>query len=208
MGSSVNMPTNPTQSALIREFQGMRPAIATDAFIAENAVLIGDVTVGPRASIWYGCVLRGDINEIRVGAETNIQDGTVVHVDSKGYPTHIGDRVTIGHMALIHACTLKDGCMVGMRATVMDGAVVGEGAMIAAGALVTPGKQVPPGELWAGQPARKLRDMTPKDKDMLDYIWPNYVDYARAFMDDGFQMSAPTGFDKQLMKSSKGEQDG
>lgn len=164
------------------------PQVADSAFIADNAVLIGDVAVGERSSIWYGCILRGDINAIRVGADVNIQDGTVVHVDSRVYGTTIGDRVTIGHMALIHACTLADDCMVGMRATVMDGAVVEPGALVAAGALVPPGKTVPSGEVWAGTPARFLRRFTDKDREMLDYIWPGYSRLGAEYRDAGLDL--------------------
>src|SRR5690606_27614238 len=120
----------------------------------------GDVTVGAETGIWFGCVLRGDVDRIRIGARTNIQDGTVVHVSHRDGPTVIGDEVTVGHLALLHACTLEDRSFVGMKACVMDGAVVESGAMVAAGALVTPGKRVPSGQLWAGSPARPMRDLT------------------------------------------------
>ena len=159
---------------VILPFKDKHPQIDETAFIAENAVIIGDVTIGTKSSIWYSCVLRGDMNFIRIGNDTNIQDGTVVHVDSKGYPTILGDRVTVGHMALLHACTLEDDAMIGMQACVMDGAVVGKGSLIAAGALVTPGKQIGPGEVWAGRPAKFLRKGGPNDQKMLDYIWPVY----------------------------------
>tara|TARA_R110002124_G_scaffold105164_2_gene255860 strand:- start:59925 stop:60512 length:588 start_codon:yes stop_codon:yes gene_type:complete len=159
---------------VVLPFKDKHPQIDETAFIAENAVIIGDVTIGTKSSIWYSCVLRGDMNFIRIGNDTNIQDGTVVHVDSKGYPTILGDRVTVGHMALLHACTLEDDAMIGMQACVMDGAVVGKGSLIAAGALVTPGKQIGPGEVWAGRPAKFLRKVGPNDQKMLDYIWPVY----------------------------------
>ena len=161
-------------AGVILPFRDKTPQIDQSAFIAENAVVIGDVTIGAKSSVWYNCVLRGDMNYIRIGSDTNIQDGTVVHVDSKGYPTIMGDRVTIGHMCLIHACELQDDCMIGMEACVMDGAVVGEGSLIAAGALVTPGKQIGPGEVWAGRPAKFLRKIAEGDQKMLDYIWPVY----------------------------------
>jgi len=125
-----------------------------------EAVIIGDTEIAANANIWFGCVLRGDIAPIRVGAYANIQDGTVVHVSSvlkEGM--RIGAHVTIGHMALIHACTLEDSSFIGMKACVMDGA----GAQVAAGAVVTPGKRVPKGQLWAGTPARYLRDVTPEE---------------------------------------------
>ena len=127
------------------------------AFIAETAILIGDVEVGEGASIWYHCVLRGDTNYIRVGARANVQDGTIVHVNRKTFPAIIGADVTIGHAAIIHACTLEDRAFVGMGATVLDGAVIEEGGMLAAGALLTPNKRIGRGELWQGSPARLAR---------------------------------------------------
>lgn len=168
-------------SGVILPFKDKHPQIDETAFIAENAVIIGEVTIGTKSSIWYSCVLRGDMNFIRIGNDTNIQDGTVVHVDSKGYPTILGDRVTVGHMALLHACTLEDDAMIGMQACVMDGAVVGKGSLIAAGALVTPGKQIGPGEVWAGRPAKFLRKVGPNDQKMLDYIWPVYDDLSAEY---------------------------
>ncbi len=167
-------------TGIILPFRGVAPKVAPDAFIAETAVLIGDVEIGPGASVWYGCVLRGDGNRIRVGRGTNIQDGTVVHVNHDpagdyretggGMPTHIGDGVVVGHMALIHACTLEDGSFVGMRAVVMDQAVVESRAMVAAGALVAPGKRVASGQLWIGSPARPARDLTKEELDLIPYI--------------------------------------
>lgn len=175
---------------VILPFKDKHPQIDETAFIAENAVIIGDVTIGTKSSIWYSCVLRGDMNFIRIGNDTNIQDGTIVHVDSKGYPTILGDRVTVGHMALLHACTLKDDAMIGMQACVMDGAVVGEGSLIAAGALVTPGKQIGPGEVWAGRPARFLRKVGPDDQKMLDYIWPVYDNLSAEYRLAGHDLRA------------------
>ena len=164
---------------LIRPFRNHLPEIAPDAFVAANATLIGRVNVGARANIWYGCVLRGDLSEIHVGALTNVQDGTIVHVSSvKGGDAWIGERVTIGHMALIHACRLEDRCFVGMKACVMDGAVVETGAWIAAGAVVTPGKRVKSGELWAGTPARLLRPVTAEEAHYIETLPERYAELA------------------------------
>ena len=176
-------------SGLIRPFRGVTPRIDPTAFVAETAAVIGDVEIGPGASIWYGCVLRGDINRIRVGRNTNIQDGTVVHVNHDrvgdgGMPTHIGDDVTIGHMALIHACTLEDRAFIGMGAVVMDGAVVESGAMVAAGALVTPRKVVKSGELWAGRPARFLRKLREAEAAEGPYIAKHYAELGAAYLAD------------------------
>ncbi len=171
----------PRSPGRILPFRGQTPRIAADAFIAPDAVVIGDVEIGAETSVWFGCVVRGDINYIRVGARTNIQDGTIVHVDSQQYSTTIGDDVTIGHQAVIHACTLEDACFVGIGATVMDGAVVESGAMVAAGALITPGKRVPKGELWAGTPARRLRALTEDEAANLTEIAGRYVELARKY---------------------------
>jgi carbonic anhydrase/acetyltransferase-like protein (isoleucine patch superfamily) len=144
---------------LILPFGEHRPQIAADAFIAPNATVIGDTVIGARSSVWFGCVLRGDVHSIRIGSETNIQDGTVIHVTRAKHGTTIGSGVTIGHMALIHGCILEDGSFVGMQATVMDRCVIETGGMLAAGALLTPGKRIARGELWAGRPARLLRPL-------------------------------------------------
>lgn len=168
-------------SGLIFPYQGSNPSIAEDAFIAPNATIIGDVVIGVESGIWFNCLLRGDVNEIRVGERTNIQDGTIVHVSGQGQGTYIGDDITIGHMALIHACTLEDGCFIGMKATVMDGAVVQSGAMVAAGALVPPGKRIPAGQLWAGTPARFLRDLGAADLEIISQTSPHYVKLAHRY---------------------------
>ncbi len=168
---------------LILAHNDKTPQIHDTAFIAPNAVIIGDVVIGARSGIWFNCTLRGDMNEIRIGENTNIQDGTIIHIDSRTCGTYIGDNVTVGHMCLLHACTLEDGCMIGMQATVMDGAVVESGSLVAAGSLVLPGKRVRAGEVWAGSPARKLRNIGDKEQDMLDYIWPTYVKLSQTYID-------------------------
>lgn len=147
---------------LIFALDGVAPKIDPSAFIAPGAVIIGDVEIGPNASVWFNCVLRGDDNPIRIGARSNIQDGTVIHITRGGHSTIIGDDVLVGHNAIIHACTLESGSFVGMGATVLDGVVVETGAMIAAGAMVTPNKRILRGELWGGNPAKKMRDLTPE----------------------------------------------
>lgn len=166
--------------ALILPYNGISPTIDATAYVAETAVVTGDVEIGAKSSIWFGCVVRGDVNAIRIGAGVNIQDGTVVHV-ARPFACIIEDRVSIGHMALIHACTLEEGCFVGMKACIMDGAVVERGAFVAAGALVPPGKRVLAGELWAGQPARLVRHVSEKDQAIMDYTQPNYVKLSRHY---------------------------
>jgi carbonic anhydrase/acetyltransferase-like protein (isoleucine patch superfamily) len=147
----------------IFEFEGITPKIAPDAFIAPTAAVIGDVEVGSQTGIWFHCLVRGDMGIIRIGDRTNIQDGTVIHVDSGGMDTHIGDDVTVGHNAVIHACTLKNRAFVGIGASVLDGAIIEEGGMLGAGGLLTPGKTIGPNELWTGAPA-KLRRVTELEK--------------------------------------------
>lgn len=168
-------------SGLIKSFGDISPTIAEDAFIAETAVVIGDVHIGAGASVWYGVTIRGDVNYIRVGAGTNIQDGTVVHVTRKTHPTIIGQNVTIGHMALLHGCTIQDEAFIGMGATVMDGVVVESQAMVAAGSLVTPGKVVKSGQLWGGSPARYMRDLTPEELAFFDQSAQNYISLGQTF---------------------------
>ena len=148
---------------IILPWRGISPTIASDAFIAPNAVIIGDVVIESGVTVWFNCVLRGDVNHIRVGKRTNIQDGTVVHVSYKTHPTIIGADVLIGHMATIHGCTLEDKAFIGMRATVMDGVVVEPEAMVAAGALVSPNKRIISRQMWAGTPAKYIRDVKPEE---------------------------------------------
>lgn len=168
--------------SIIHSYRSKKPHCAKTAFIAEDAVLVGNVAVGPESSIWYGCVLRGDVNDIKIGARTNIQDGTVIHVSSFGQGTYVGDDVTVGHMALLHACTVEAGAFIGMRATVMDDAKVERGAMVAAGALVTPGKIVPAGQLWGGSPARYMRDLTDDDRKKIAWSAAHYVRLSRDYL--------------------------
>jgi carbonic anhydrase/acetyltransferase-like protein (isoleucine patch superfamily) len=162
----------------IKPYLGIEPTIARNVFIADTAAVIGNVSIGVGSSVWYNCVIRGDAgSSIIIGKYVNIQDGTVIHVNgarndgSPDMPVLIGDNITIGHSALIHACTLQSGCFIGMRSVVLDGAVVETGAMVAAGAVVSPGKIVNSGELWAGIPAKPLRKLR---QDELDY-WPESV---------------------------------
>lgn len=166
---------------LLLPFRDHFPRIAADAFIAPSAVVIGDVTIGAGASVWFNCVVRGDEREIVIGARTNIQDGTVIHVSSHSQGTHIGAEVTVGHMALLHACTIADGGFVGMGAIMLDESVVESGGMLAAGAMLTPGKRVRRGELWAGRPARLSRMLTEADIENMPRAVETYLERARNY---------------------------
>lgn len=176
---------------MIRSFKGLQPQIAPSAFIAETAVVIGEVSIGAQASLWYNVVARGDVNAISIGERSNIQDLTMLHVthkkhaDDPGAPLIIGDDVTVGHSVTLHGCTLKDGCFIGMQAMVMDKAVVGEGALVGARALVTEGTIIPPHTLWVGAPARYKRDLTPDEVVWLNKSADNYVRYSREFLEEG-----------------------
>lgn len=170
-------------SGLIVPFKGFAPRVARSAFIAPNATLIGEVEIGANCGVWFSTVLRGDGPGIRIGDNSNLQDGTVVHVAARGLGTVVGRNVTVGHLALLHACEVQDEAFIGMNATVLDGAVVESGAMVAAGAVVTPRKVVRKGELWAGNPAEKLRDLTEKDLDSFKQVVAHYVELARAYRD-------------------------
>ncbi|HQA60055.1 MAG: gamma carbonic anhydrase family protein [Tepidanaerobacteraceae bacterium] len=160
---------------MIGNFKNLRPKIHESCFIAPTADVIGDVTVGENSSIWHRTVLRGDVNKIVVGANTNIQDGSIVHV-ADDYPTIIGDNVTIGHGAIVHGCTVKDGAFIGMGAIILDGAVIGEGALIGAGALVTEGKEIPPYSLAVGVPAKVVRELS---QEYIEMAQDRAVKYAK-----------------------------
>jgi len=165
----------------ILPYRGVYPRIDATAFVADTAAVIGDVEIGAEAGIWFGCVIRGDVNIVRIGARTNIQDSSVIHVSKDGQGTFIGDDVTIGHMVLMHACTLESGCFIGMHATVMDDCVVEEGGMLAAGALLTPGKRVRSGQLWAGSPARYMREIGDAERVVIARTVPRYVGLAAEY---------------------------
>ncbi|BEH08409.1 MULTISPECIES: gamma carbonic anhydrase family protein [Geobacter] len=175
---------------MIRPFKGMSPQIAPSAFVAETAVVIGDVTIGPESSIWYNVVARGDVNFIRIGARSNIQDLSMLHVthkkhaDDPGAPLVIGDDVTVGHSVTLHGCTIGNGAFIGMQAMVMDKAVVGEGALVGARALVTEGTVIPPHTLWVGAPAKYKRDLTPDEIAWLKRSAGNYVRYSREYLEE------------------------
>lgn len=172
---------------LILPFGGKTPKIHPSAFIAPGCRIIGDVEIGEDASIWYNCVIRADVNHIRIGSRTNVQDGTVIHCDSDkdgsgGYPTVIGNDVLIGHMAMLHGCTLLDRAFVGLGSIVMDGCTIEGDAMLAAGAMLTPGKTIAHRQLWAGRPAKYMRDLTDEAVAAMRAGVDHYVHNAKAHM--------------------------
>ncbi len=160
-------------------FLARDPAIDPTAYVAPGATLLGDVRVGPHASIWPGCVLRGDINFIEIGEATNVQDGTIVHL-SDDHPVRVGKFVTIGHAAMLHACMIEDECLIGMRATVLDGAVIGRRSIIGAQALVTQGMVVPPGSLVLGVPGKVARVLEAEEQAGIRRWAEKYIQVAAA----------------------------
>ena len=173
------------EGAQLIGFEGREPLIHPSAFVAPGARLIGDIEIGAEASIWYNCVLRGDVNRIRIGARTNIQDGSVIHVDSPkpgdedGHATIIGEEVLIGHLAMVHGCVLEDRAFVGLGAIVMDGCRIEREGMLAAGAMLTPGKTIPARQLWAGRPAKFLRELGDAELAGMFAGVEHYVELAR-----------------------------
>ena len=166
----------------IRSYQGIEPKIAASAYIDQDAVVIGDVTIGEDSSVWPTVAIRGDVHKITIGKRTNIQDGSVLHVTADnqfnpgGFPLIIGNGVTVGHKAVLHACTVEDYALIGMGAIVLDGAVVREKALIGAGSVVAPGKEIEGGYLWLGSPAKKVRPLKEKELEYLEFSAQHYVD--------------------------------
>jgi carbonic anhydrase/acetyltransferase-like protein (isoleucine patch superfamily) len=165
---------------LLLPYDGRRPRVHASAWIAPGATLVGDVEVGAESSIWYGCVLRGDVHRIRIGARTNLQDGCVVHVTAGRFAAEIGDEVTVGHRAVVHGCRVGDGALIGIGAVVLDGAEIGSGALVAAGALVAPGARVEPGMLVLGAPARAVRELSSAERAEQRERTLRYVETAKA----------------------------
>lgn len=165
----------------IRTFKGIRPKIPASCFIDESAVIIGDVELGEEASVWLNTVIRGDVNFIRIGARTNVQDLSMVHVQSGKHPTVLGDDVTVGHHVVLHGCTVGHRVLVGMGAVLMDGVEVGDDCIIGAGALLTPGTRIPSGSLVMGSPGKVRRAVTPEEKAWLIDSARRYVAYSREF---------------------------
>jgi len=170
---------------LIKTVRGFTPQWGSDCFVAENATLIGDLILGDQCSVWYQAVIRGDVNAIRIGNRVNIQDGAVIHATYEKAGTTIGDDVSIGHNAIVHGCTLKDSVLVGMGSIIMDNCIVESNSIIAAGSVVTQNTHVPEGTIFAGIPARKIKDIDPKlQKGEIERIAKNYLIYSSWFKTD------------------------
>jgi len=167
---------------VIRSYQGHRPQFPSSCYVDLSAQLIGDVTLGEKSSVWMNAVLRGDVNSIRVGACSNVQDCAVLHGQRNLYPVIVGDWVTIGHNATVHGCTVEDMVVIGMGATVLNDARIGEGSIIAAGSVVPEHTIVPPRTLWAGVPAKLRRELTDKDRDLIREYATNYLDYVEIYL--------------------------
>ena len=169
---------------MLRRYRSILPTVHPTAFIDASAQVIGDVHVGPESSIWMNVVVRGDVNHIRIGARTNIQDLTLIHVMRNVNPTVVGDNVTIGHSAVVHGCTIEDRCLIGMGAILLNGCVIGTGSIVAAGALVPEGMVVPPGSMVMGMPAKVRRALTPEEDASIAWYADNYVRYRLDFQSE------------------------
>jgi gamma-carbonic anhydrase len=175
---------------VIRAFRSVSPTIHPSAYVDVSAQVIGDVYVGPESSIWMNVVVRGDVHAIRIGARSNVQDLTLVHVMRDTHPTVIGDEVTIGHSAVIHGTTIENRCLIGMGAILLNGSRIGTGSIVAAGALVPEGMVVPPGSMVMGMPARVRRALTGKEDASIRWYADNYVQYRRDFQAESTPASA------------------
>jgi gamma-carbonic anhydrase len=170
-----------TRQPDIRAYRDKRPQIAASAYVDPASVIIGDVIIGEDASIWPLCVVRGDVNHIRIGARTNIQDGSILHVMKDEYALILGDDITVGHSVTLHGCTIESRCLIGMRATILNGVVVGEGSIVAAGTLLTEREVIPPRSLVVGSPGKVKRTLTAIDQATIDRYAQRYVEYKNIY---------------------------
>ena len=166
---------------MIKPFGNTNPKIHQTAFITDDAIVIGDVEIGEDASIWFGSIVRGDVNYIRIGARTNIQDSTVIHVSSKTHSTVLEEEITVGHRVTLHGCYVERGSLIGIGSIILDGARIGKQSLVAAGSLVTPGTVIPPRSLVMGAPAKVKRLLTADELSKLDLSWQNYVELSRRY---------------------------
>jgi carbonic anhydrase/acetyltransferase-like protein (isoleucine patch superfamily) len=170
--------------ALIKAYKGVEPKIHETVFMVESATVIGDTEIGELSSLWFNAVVRGDVNYIRIGERTNVQDNSVLHVTHDTCPLVIGSNVTIGHSVTLHGCTVEDNCLIGMGAIVLDKAVIGEGSLVAAGSLVTEGMKVEPGSLVMGLPAKIVRKLSDSERAGILESAENYIGYARTYLEE------------------------
>jgi carbonic anhydrase/acetyltransferase-like protein (isoleucine patch superfamily) len=170
---------------MIRSFIDQAPRIHSSAFISESAEIIGDVEIGEEASVWFGCVVRADVNYIRIGARTNVQDCTVIHVDSEAYPTVLEEEITVGHRVTLHGCYIETGCLIGIGSILLDGVHVGRNSLVAAGSLLTPNTKVLPNSLVMGSPAKVKRSVTDVEIERLSLNWKSYVELSRNYRSEG-----------------------
>ncbi|MEY4631142.1 MAG: hypothetical protein RIQ81_1262 [Pseudomonadota bacterium] len=184
-GSPANEHQGIMAGSQVMDWKGNRPELGKDVFIASGARVIGDVVLGVGTNVWFNVVIRGDVNSIRVGFRTNIQDNAVVHVTRGTGPTNIGSDVTIGHSAIIHACTVEDNCLIGMGAVILDGARIRKNSLVAAGSVVTPGKDFPAGSMIMGSPAKAVRELTAQEIAGLQDSADHYVELARTYFSRG-----------------------
>jgi gamma-carbonic anhydrase len=169
---------------MLRSFRGILPRVAPSAYVDPSAQIIGDVTVGERSSIWPNVSARGDVNFIRIGEESNIQDNSVLHCDAGDFPLIVGDRVTAGHLVMLHGCTVEDDCVIGIGAIVLNGARIGKGSVIAAGAVVPEGMQVPSGSMVMGVPGKIRREVTPEEQQRFRENAKHYIDACRIYREE------------------------
>ena len=169
---------------MIKNFQAKQPKIHESVFVAENAVIIGDVEIGKDSSVWYGCILRGDVNYIRIGERTNIQDASVIHVSAKTHPTVLEDEITVGHRVTLHGCYVESNCLIGINSVILDGAHIGKNSLVAAGSLVTPNTKIPANSLVMGSPAKVKRELTAGEIKDLEKFWRNYVEYGKIYREE------------------------
>jgi carbonic anhydrase/acetyltransferase-like protein (isoleucine patch superfamily) len=167
---------------MVRAHRGRIPRVAASAYIDPSAQVIGDVEVGERSSIWCNATLRGDVHQIRIGEETNVQDNCVLHGQKDQWPVMLGDRVTVGHAAVLHGCVIEDDCVIGIGAIVLNGATIGKGSIIAAGALVPEGMEIPPGSLVMGSPGQVKRPVRPEERERFQQTAVNYIGYRKEYM--------------------------
>ena len=189
---------------MIRPFQGMVPKVGLRVFVPDSALILGDVSLGDDASIWFHCTIRGDVNWIRIGARTNIQDACCLHVTNGKWPLLIEDEVSIAHNVMLHGCTIRKGTLIGMSTTIMDGAEIGEGCLVAAGSLLREGFKAPPHSLVAGWPAAVKGPLSDDQRGLVSSVWARYVRYKEAYFRDGWPLTEAPKIDDPLPGFAEG----